>query len=62
MSASYQPRRAATARAGLACVLDIGGGVDRLDAWTGAVLVMGLGSALVALIQWRAWRRHGFAV
>ena len=43
-------------------MLDLGGGGDRLDAWTGALLVMGLGSALVALIQWRAWRRHGFAV
>ena len=43
-------------------MLDLGGGGDRLDAWSGALLVMGLGSALVALIQWRAWRRHGFAV
>ena len=43
-------------------MLDLGGGGDRLDAWTGALLIMGLGSALVALIQWRAWRRHGFAV
>ena len=43
-------------------MLDLGGGGDRLGAWSGALLIMGLGSALVALIQWRARRRHGVAV
>lgn len=37
-------------------MLDMGGGVNNMDAWFGAVLVMGLGSAIVALIQWRFWR------
>ena len=40
-------------------MLDLGGGESSLDAWSGAILVMGIGSALVAVIQWRAWRRFG---
>lgn len=43
-------------------MLDLGGGGDSLGAWSGALLVMGAGSAIVALVQWRAWRRYGFAV
>ena len=42
-------------------MLDLGGGEDRLGAWFGAVLVMGVGSAIVAIIQFRFWRRYGFA-
>lgn len=37
-------------------MLDLGGGAESMDAWFGAVLMMGLGSAIVALIQWRFWR------
>ncbi|MEC7237684.1 MAG: hypothetical protein VXW17_06615, partial [Pseudomonadota bacterium] len=43
-------------------MLDLGGGGDALGAWSGAILAMGAGSAVVALVQWRAWRRYGFAV
>lgn len=43
-------------------MLDLGGGGDTLGAWSAALLVMGAGSAVVALVQWRAWRRYGFAV
>ena len=43
-------------------MLDLGGGGDALGAWSAAILVMGAGSAMVALVQWRAWRRYGFAV
>ena len=43
-------------------MLDLGGGGDSLGAWSWALLVMGAGSAVVALVQWRAWRRYGFAV
>ncbi|MGC6452706.1 MAG: MFS transporter [Candidatus Puniceispirillaceae bacterium] len=42
-------------------MLDAGGGADSLSAWSAALLVMAAGSAIVALIQWRAWRRLGFA-
>jgi len=42
-------------------MLDAAGGGDSLPAWSAALLVMAAGSAIVALIQARAWRRHGFA-
>lgn len=42
-------------------MLDAGGGGDSLSAWSAAIMVMAAGSAIVALIQWRAWRRFGFA-
>ncbi len=37
-------------------MLDLGGGANSMDAWFGAVMVMGLGSVVVAIIQWRFWR------
>ena len=40
-------------------MLDLGGGEASLDAWFWAILVMGIGSSMVAVIQWRAWRRFG---
>ena len=40
-------------------MLDLWGGEASLDAWFGAILVMGIGSSMVAVIQWRAWRRFG---
>ncbi|MGB2122092.1 MAG: MFS transporter [Candidatus Puniceispirillaceae bacterium] len=43
-------------------MLDLGGGETSLDAWFWAILVMGVGSAIVALIQWQAWRRRGHGV
>jgi hypothetical protein len=31
-----------------------------MDAWFWAILIMGIGSAIVAVIQWRAWRLRGY--
>jgi len=42
-------------------MLDAAGGADSLTAWSAALWVMAAGSAVVAAIQWRAWRRYGFA-
>ena len=40
-------------------MLDLGGSETSMDAWFWAILIMGIGSAIVALIQWRAWRLRG---
>ena len=40
-------------------MLDLGGGETSMNAWFWAILAMGAGSAIVALIQWRAWRQRG---
>lgn len=37
-------------------MLDVGGGSTNANGWFGAVLVMAIGSAIVAIIQWRFWR------
>ena len=43
-------------------MLDLGGGGDSMDAWFWAILIMGVGSAIVAFIQWRTWRKRGHGV
>jgi MFS family permease len=40
-------------------MLDMGGGETQTSGWFWAILVMGSGSVVVALIQWRFWRRRG---
>ena len=40
-------------------MLDIGGSESQASGWFWAILVMGAGSVVVALIQWRFWRRRG---
>lgn len=40
-------------------MLDIGGSESQESGWFWAILVMGAGSVVVALIQWRFWRRRG---
>jgi len=43
-------------------MLDLGGGETSMGAWFWAILIMSVGSAIVALIQWRAWRLRGHGV
>ena len=43
-------------------MLDLGGGEASMDAWFWAILIMGVGSAIVAIIQWWAWRLRGHGV
>jgi MFS family permease len=38
-------------------MLDFTGGAESLDGWFWAMFVMGIGSVIVAIIQWRFWRR-----
>jgi hypothetical protein len=40
-------------------MLDIGGSESQASGWFWAIFVMGAGSVVVALIQWRFWRRRG---
>ena len=40
-------------------MLDLGGGSTQPNGWFWAILVMGAGSAIVAMIQWRYWRKRG---
>ena len=40
-------------------MLDMGGGETHATGWFWAIIVMGAGSVVVALIQWWFWRRRG---